>query len=151
MSRHVVKGWSRMARGKRALFEVIQKDKRFQRPTPAPQAPVPIAPVAPIFRSVPVAPPVVVKKVGPPGPTVKERIWKAYREARARLQPQIDWVRPYAIKHGGVIIGVLAAFTLIGIVEIVRRTAHPAVARPAMMASIDDIRAQPVHPSVLQI
>jgi hypothetical protein len=162
-----------MARGKRALFEVIQKDKRFQRTTPVQAVPIQAAPIqaaasqaarapvapapaaGPVLRAAPAAAaPVVVKKVKaprPPGPSVKERILKAYREGRARLQPRVDRWRPHVIEHGGVVVGVLAAVTLIGIVEIVRRAAHPATARPAMIASMDEVRAQPANPSVLQI
>ena len=143
-----------MAKGKRALFEVLQKDKRFQRqPTASPVSPAPIAPAAPVMRPAAVAPPptVVIKKIKPPGPTLKERVRKAYREARARLQPGIDHWRPRVIEHGGVIVGVLAAFTMIGIVELVRRAEHPATVQPAAVASIDELRSQSAHPSVLQI
>jgi hypothetical protein len=159
MSRQLVKGWSRMAKGKRALFEVLQKDKRFQCPDPSPPPAASAAPSPQIqkivnpFRPAQVAEPVAKKvvEVKPPGPSLKERVTKAYTEARARLQPWITRIRPYAVEHGGIVVGVLAAATMIGIVELARRANHSPTIQPVAIASIEDIRAENPNPSVLDV
>jgi hypothetical protein len=138
-----------MAKGKRALFEVLQKDKNFQRPVPAVSAPIPPPPNP--FRAAPVAAAVKKVEVKPAGPPLKERVAKAYQDVRVRLQPWINWIRPYAIEHGGIAVGILAACTMIGIVELARRAAHPEGPRPTEIASIDSIRTSSANPSVLQV
>jgi hypothetical protein len=140
-----------MAKGKRALFEVLQKDKRYQRPAPPQSAPIPPPPNP--FRTAPTAAPAepVAKKIKPAGPPLKERIARAYEQARIQLQPWIARIRPYSVEHGGIAVGLLAAFTMIGIVELARRANHPFTARPAAIASIDDVRAANPNPSVLQV
>jgi hypothetical protein len=164
-----LKGWSRMAKGKRsvALFEVIQTDKRFQRQKPPqnnPQtlppktSPTPQAVSPKIFTGAKIAapPPIIVK---PAGPDWRTRWVTSYRALQARCVRQYQAtigaifgrLQPLIAKHAGVLIGVMSALTVMGGVVIARHSLRPPTTPIASLASADDIRTQTPHPSVLDL
>jgi len=143
-----------MAKEKRsvALFEVIQKDKRFarqspQRPTPAAAQPAPAA-----TGPTPKAPPPV--SIPPPQtarPDVIARALILLRVARARMQPPIQRLKPRLAQHSSVLLGVMAAITVIGALAIARRAMHPAASAPRAAIPAEQTRTQTAHPSVLDV
>src|SRR5208282_2961442 len=89
-----VKGRSRMAKRKHvALFEVIQKDKRFERQK----------------RSVVAdAPPAT------PGRDGLARLQAAWNDFSRRISPRWDAIKPHLARQSGVLAGAATALVMIG-------------------------------------
>ncbi|MGD1278620.1 MAG: hypothetical protein ABR964_15515 [Tepidisphaeraceae bacterium] len=67
------------------------------------------------------------------------------------MQPPIQKLKPRVAQHSSLLLGVMAAITVIGAIAIARRAAHPAASAPRAAITADQARTQTVHPSVLDV
>lgn len=142
-----------MAKGKRsvALFEVIQKDKRFghKDEAPAPLPPPRPVPVAPGFSAGRIKQLIRDKQAALDVTRWSEWFAKfpaLWRSGVARL---IAWTRPAKTRAAGqssVLTGVLIALLVIGAVLLARRHSHPAI---NSASTLQPLVSGPAHPSVL--
>jgi hypothetical protein len=185
-----------MAKGKRAvaLFEVIQRDKRFQRktqpqpnnpsalagppvPPPSNAAPAPVAqmliaatiseqtppgaesntaakaavPVMALIKKQAAALSAPKKEPTPPGPDLKTRISSAYRSAKNRISPGVEWLKPLVIEHQHALMGVFAAVCVSGAILAARQSPRPVPMQiAAAISPAQDLTLTP-HPAVLQV
>jgi hypothetical protein len=159
-----LKGWSWMAKGKSAvaLFEVIQKDKRFERKSPEPAQKPPVTPsrelanqAVDLYRKRHSDP--ETWTVSPPTPrkplreTLSERMAAfsaGYHAGLARSAKIADAARQWALRQNSVACGVLVALLVIGTLGLARHFYHPA----AQAATIEQtLRDGPAHPAVLAV
>lgn len=149
-----------MAKGKRAvaLFEVINKDKRFERKA-APPPPKPIADfsrekaaeAAELWRrknadpeTLPAVPIPKIKRDPVLIPRLKA-IWQTSVYRTAEIAQKIKFS---VSQHNNVVAGTAAALVVIGAVLLMRHLIHPA-AQPASIEAI--LQSGPAHPSVLNV
>lgn len=146
-----------MAKGKRAvaLFEVIRKDKRFDRKSPEPEKPA-------VDHSRQFAKEAVNlwrKNHSDPetwtdaGPTLREsvaalsaRIRSIYTTTRSHISTTAAYLRLWITRSNGVLPGMAAAAILILVMLAARHWIHPATPETSLEEAL---RAGPPHPNVL--
>jgi hypothetical protein len=143
-----------MAKGKRAvaLFEVIQKDKRFARKeeSPAPMPPPQTVSIAPGFSAARIKELLRDKKAA-----LGVRDWAdsfakipaAWRAGAARLTAWARIAQSWAARQNSVVMGAVVALLVIGAVLLARHRIHPVTDT----ASRTTLVQGPAHPSVLAI
>jgi len=150
-----------MAKGKRAvaLFEVINKDKRFERKAAAPPPPKPVvnfsperaAEAAEMWRrknadpeTIPAAPLPKIKR----DPVLIPRLKVIWEKSVCQAAALVERTKSTAVEYQSVLTGTAAALVMIGAVLVVRHLVHP----PAQAGSIAQILQNgPAHPSVLNV
>ena len=152
-----------MAKGKRAvaLFEVIHKDKRFDRKSPASEKPPEVAPPLVQRQSAKQAVDLWRKNHSDPetwtapGPTLREsaasffeKIKSMYSTIQSRRSALANTTRLWISRTNGVAPGVGAALIVIFVMLAARHWFHPA--SPALTIE-DALRSGPPHPDVLVI
>jgi hypothetical protein len=185
-----------MARTKRrvALFEVIQKDKRFQRksarpiplrpgplraiqswfrnsevidpvPRPTPIAPLPngasSGPTVPDLTLLPRSEPKVETRPMPPesshslsyaGPARPTQWQAAYQQLRVWLRPRWQIFSAWIAQQSNILTGAGAALAVIFGIQIARHITQPTKsANAGVVITIEQVRAQPVRSSVLEV
>jgi hypothetical protein len=148
-----------MAKGKRAvaLFEVIRKDKRFDRQSPEPEKPA----VDHSRKFAKQAVDLWRKNHSDPetwtdtGPTLREsfgalsaRFASIYAAILSRISTTAAYLRLWISRSNGIIPGAAAATIVILVMLAARHWLHPAAPETSLE---DALRAGPPHPEVLEI